>query len=77
MESTSVAPLLLAQVPTGIGHWLLAVSPIVVLAVLLIGLRWKAAEAGPVGLLLAVASAVLVFGIDLGGLFADHAVEFD
>lgn len=58
----------LAEVPTGTGHWLLALSPIVVLLVLLLGVRWKAAEAGPIGLLLAGFSAVVVFGLDLEGL---------
>lgn len=68
MDPLLVPSAVLAQVPTGIGHWLLALSPIVVLAVLLIGLRWKAAEAGPIGLLLAAGSAVVVFGLDPGGL---------
>jgi lactate permease len=68
MKSLLIPSILVAQVPSGIGPWVLALSPIVMLAVLLIGLRWKAAEAGPIGLLIAVVAAVTVFGIDLRGL---------
>ncbi len=50
-----------AQLPIGLAHWLLAVVPLVVLLVLLVGMRWKAPEAGPIGLLVAAAIALLAF----------------
>jgi lactate permease len=47
--------------PIDLARWLLAVSPIALLLILLAGLRWKAPEAGPVGMFLAAALALLVF----------------
>ena len=49
------------QLPTGIFHWLLALSPLVVLLFLLVKRQWSAPEAGPIGLLVAGAVAVLAF----------------
>jgi lactate permease len=62
-------PLVLAQataegtsdVPTDVLHWLLALSPIVALLLLLAVLRWKAPEAGPVGMFLGIAIALVAF----------------
>jgi lactate permease len=54
MEETS-------QVPVDILHWLLALSPIVALLVLLAVLKWKAPEAGPVGMFLGIGIALLAF----------------
>lgn len=42
--------------------WLLALSPIVVVLILMVGLRWGGAQAGPVGWLAALIVAVLFFG---------------
>jgi lactate permease len=47
--------------PINLGTWLLAISPILLLLVLLAVLRWKAPQAGPVGMFLAVAVALLFF----------------
>lgn len=49
------------SLPINVGTWLLAISPILLLLVLLAVLRWKAPQAGPVGMFLAVATAVLFF----------------
>jgi lactate permease len=54
-----------ASVPTDLVHWLLAVAPLVVLVVLLVGRRWSAAHAAPVGLVIAVAVAVAFFGTSM------------
>ncbi len=50
-----------ATPPIDLLHWGAALLPLVVLLVLLVGLRWKAPEAGPVGLFLAAAIALLLF----------------
>ncbi|RLK12298.1 lactate permease [Micromonospora sp. M71_S20] len=50
-----------STLPINIGYWLLAFSPIVLLLVLLAVLRWKAPEAGPVGMLLAAVVALVFF----------------
>jgi lactate permease len=50
-----------ANVPVDLWHWALALVPIVVLLVFLVGLRWKAPEAGPVGMFTAAAIALFVF----------------
>lgn len=47
--------------PVDLFHWTLALLPIVVLLVLLVGLRWQAPEAGPVGMFVAGILAVLFF----------------
>jgi lactate permease len=47
--------------PVTLPLWLAAALPLVVILVLLVGLRWQAARAAPVGYLLAVVAAVLVF----------------
>ncbi len=44
--------------------WLLAFSPIAVVLLLMVGLRWGAAKAGAAGWLTALAAAVLFFGAD-------------
>jgi lactate permease len=54
-----------AEVPTGLGHWLVAVAPIVVLLVLLVGRRWTAAQAAPAGLAVAAVASVAFFGTDM------------
>jgi lactate permease len=50
-----------SNVPIDLGYWLLAIVPIVVLLVLLAVLRWKAPEAGPVGLVAAAVIALVAF----------------
>ncbi|MFN7150119.1 MAG: L-lactate permease [Microthrixaceae bacterium] len=55
-------------VPLDLLSWLLALSPIVVLLVLLAVRRWKAPQAGPIGLLVATAVALIVFRTPLENL---------
>jgi lactate permease len=49
------------DVPLDLLHWLLALSPVVVLLILLAVLRWKAPQAGPIGMFVAAAVALLAF----------------
>lgn len=49
------------ELPVDILHWSAALLPIIVLLVLLAGLRWKAPEAGPVGMFLAGIIALVLF----------------
>ncbi len=51
--------------PLNLGVWILALVPIIVLLLLLVGLRWKGIEAGPLGVLTATIIALLVFRTDL------------
>ena len=48
-------------VPVDVGHWLLAILPIVVLLVLLVPLRWRAPEAAPVAMLVTGIVALTAF----------------
>ena len=48
-----------AQLPVNLGFWLLALAPIAVLLVLLVGLRWGAAQAGTMGMFAAALVALL------------------
>jgi L-lactate permease len=50
-----------SQLPVDLLHWALALLPIVVLLVLLVVMRWKAPQAGPMGMFTAAAVAVLGF----------------
>lgn len=49
------------SIPIGWLHWLLAASPIIVLAFLLVKLRWTAQQAGATGMFVAAAVALLIF----------------
>ena len=49
------------QLPLDLLHWGLALAPIIVLLVLLVGLRWQAPEAGPIGMFVAMAIALLAY----------------
>lgn len=49
------------RIPVDLLHWVLALLPIVVLLVLLVLLRWKAPQAGPMGMFTAAAVALLAF----------------
>jgi lactate permease len=49
--------------------WLLALSPILVVLILMVGRRWGGAKAGPVGWLVALVVAALFFGADPTLLF--------
>lgn len=51
----------IGQLPVDLLHWLVALIPIVVLLVLLVGLHWKGIEAGPLGMLAAGLVALLIF----------------
>ncbi|MCB0999977.1 MAG: L-lactate permease [Acidimicrobiales bacterium] len=50
-----------SDVPVDLVHWGLAIVPIAVLLVLLAVLRWKAPEAGPIGLVVAAGVALFAF----------------
>ena len=43
-------------------NWLLALSPIIAVLVLMVGLRWGGSKAGPIGWLVALVVGVLFFG---------------
>lgn len=49
------------SVPVDLGNWLLALTPIVLLLLLMSVFRWKAPEAGPLGMFLAVTVAMVFF----------------
>jgi lactate permease len=49
------------QLPVDLFHWAIALVPIIVLLVLLVGLRWKAPQAGPIGMFLAALIAIVFF----------------
>lgn len=49
------------QIEVSFFRWLVALLPLAAILILLIGLRWKAASAAPVGYFLAVLAAFLVF----------------
>jgi lactate permease len=56
------------QLPIDVLHWGAALLPIVALLVLLAGLRWKAPEAGPVGMFLAGIIGLVLFQAPLEAL---------
>lgn len=58
------------DLPVDVVHWALAASPVVVLLVLLAVRGWEAAQAGPVGMLMAAGVAVVVFRTPLDTLAA-------
>lgn len=49
------------NVPTDLLYWSAALASIALLLVLLVGLRWKSTEAGPLGLFLAIIVALVLF----------------
>jgi len=49
------------NVPTDLLHWLAALSTIALLLFLLLSLRWKSTEAGPLGLFLAIIVSLTLF----------------
>jgi lactate permease len=49
------------EIDATLTRWLVAVIPLVAILILLVGLRWKAASAAPVGYFLAVLAAFFVF----------------
>jgi lactate permease len=49
------------SLPIDLLHWVVALLPIVVLLVLLVGLRWKGIEAGPLGMVAAAIVALILF----------------
>jgi lactate permease len=51
----------LDELPIDLFHWGLAILPLIVLLVLLVGLQWKAPEAGPIGMFLAAGIALTAF----------------
>lgn len=53
------------QLPLDLLSWGLALLPIVVLLILLVGLRWKGIEAGPIGVVAATLIALFIFRTDV------------
>ena len=51
--------------PLDVGRWFLALTPIIIVLVLMVKLRWGGSKAGPAGWLAAVLVAVIFFGADL------------
>lgn len=49
------------DVPVDVFHWILAILPIVVLLVLLVPLRWRAPEAAPIAMFVAIIVALTAF----------------
>ncbi|AHY48335.1 L-lactate permease (plasmid) [Rubrobacter radiotolerans] len=49
------------DLPVNLLYWSLAAAPIIILLVLLVGLRWSATEAAPVGMFVAAAIALIAF----------------
>lgn len=47
--------------PIDVLHWVIAALPLLVLLLLLVVLRWKAPEAGPIGMLVAAVIALLIY----------------
>jgi lactate permease len=64
-ETTDVDPVdppnAVNDLPVDLFHWGAALTPLVILLVLLAGLRWKAPEAGPIGMFIAAAIAFVIF----------------
>ncbi|WNB85416.1 L-lactate permease [Cellulomonas sp. ATA003] len=58
------------DLPVDVLHWLVALSPIVLLLVLLTVLKWKAPQAGPVGVFLGALTAVIFFRTPIDALAA-------
>lgn len=58
------------ELPVDVFHWLVAVFPIVALLVLLVVLGWKAPQAGPIGMFLGAATAMVFFRTPLETLAA-------
>lgn len=56
------------QAPVDAVHWSLAIIPLLVLLVLLVGLQWQAPEAGPLGMFIAAAIALIAFQTPWEGL---------
>ncbi len=56
------------QVPIDGFHWALAIVPLVLLLILLVGLQWQAPEAGPIGMFVAAAIALIAFQTPWEGL---------
>lgn len=50
-----------SQIPVDVWRWLLALAPILVLLALLVFARWKAAQAGPIGMFVAALIALFAF----------------
>jgi lactate permease len=55
-------------IPVDLLHWGMALLPIVILLVLLVGVRWKAPEAGPIGMFIAAAIAYFLYQAPLDNL---------
>lgn len=58
------------ELPVDLLHWLVAISPLALLLVLLAVLGWKAPQAGPVGMFLGAATALIFFRTPLETLAA-------
>lgn len=58
------------ELPIDLLHWLVALSPIILLLLLLVVFSWKAPQAGPVGMFLGALTAVIFFRTPLETLAA-------
>ena len=56
------------QLPIDAFHWTLAIVPLVLLLILLVGLQWQAPEAGPIGMFVAAGIALVAFQTPWEGL---------
>jgi lactate permease len=53
--------MVMADVPVGLGHWILAILPIVVLLVFLVPLRWRVSEAAPLAMFTVAIVSLVAF----------------
>ena len=57
-----------SNLPVDLLHWSLAIFPMILLLVLLVFFRWKAAEAGALGVLCTLLTAALAFQVPVGDM---------
>lgn len=60
-------------IPTNLFMWILALLPIIVLLVLMIGFQWGATEAAPIGLLITAMTGIVFYKADLRLIAAESA----
>lgn len=60
-------------IPTNLFMWILALLPIIVLLVLMIGFQWGATEAAPIGLVITVITGIIFYKADLKLIASESA----